>query len=343
MVVHPEVEKHGEALAAGVEVGVLLDGYVDLSEQHRIRPSQQDEVPELLEEPVTVSSRVGGAGPLHHVRHRVHSEAGHSEPQPEPDDPVDLLTYLGISQLEVWLVTVEGVAVVLLGHLVPCPDPILDRREDLADPGVMGFVGPDVVVAERGVPVPAGLLEPGMLGGRVLRHQIDHHPKSQVLRGLQQVGHVGKVAEPRVDGDVVHHVIAAVAIGRTVEREQPDAVSAEAADVLEPLGDTLEVTPPVTVGVAEEGDVDLVDHRVAVPQGLHQDPLAAGRYAQARRTSCVPRRTGQEAEPSICWARYCAMPTRSMASSWLSNQSACCSSSRTISSKTAAVPWSPSS
>ena len=46
---------------------------------------------------------------------------------------------------------------------------------------------------------------------------------------------------------------------------------------------------------------------------------------------------------TICWARYCGSPTRSIASSWLSNQSACFSSSRTISSKTAAVPWSPRS
>src|ERR1700712_4436581 len=39
-------------------------------------------------------------------------------------------------------------------------------------------------------------------------------------------------------------------------------------------------------------------------------------------------------------ARYCWMPTRAIASSWPSNQSACPSSSRTDSSKNAVVPWS---
>ena len=45
----------------------------------------------------------------------------------------------------------------------------------------------------------------------------------------------------------------------------------------------------------------------------------------------------------ICWARYWASPTRSIAPSCASNQSTCFSSSRTISSNTEAVPWSPRS
>jgi hypothetical protein len=116
-----------------------------------------------------------------------------------------------------------------------------------------------------------------MLDGGVLGDEVDDDPQAQGLRLVEQDRQVRDVTEPGIDREVVGDVVPAVVVRRRVERQQPQAVGAEPADVLQSLGDPAEVAPPVSVGVQEERDVDLVDNRVAVPQRLRRPSPPASR------------------------------------------------------------------
>jgi hypothetical protein len=88
---------------------------------------------------------------------------------------------------------------------------------------------------------------------------------------------VGQVAVLRQDGEEVGDVVAAVAQGRLVEGQQPEAVDAEPLQVVELVDEAPEVAGPVTAGVLEPPHEDLVEHRSLVPaMVVGVDPLPAG-------------------------------------------------------------------
>ena len=126
--------------------------------------------------------------------------------------------------------------------------------------------------------------------------------------------------------------------------------SGEAAVVAGPLWSRL---PAVQNGRAYAVDDDVfytgIGLKAATLQLEQLEELLADWAPDARegpspRRGRGPRTSGQAGVSVVIWAaRYCCPPTRSMAASCASNQSACFSSSRTISSNTDAVPWSPSS
>ena len=72
---------------------------------------------------------------------------------------------------------------------------------------------------------------------------------------------VGQVAVLGQDGEEVADVVAAVAEGRLVEGQQPEAVDAEPLEVVELLGQAPEVAGAVVVGVEEAADEHLVEDR----------------------------------------------------------------------------------
>ena len=65
---------------------------------------------------------------------------------------------------------------------------------------------------------------------------------------------------------VVGDVVAVVAAGRGIERQQPQRGDAEVLQVVELLGQAGEVADAVVVAVGERLDVKLIDDRVLVPE-----------------------------------------------------------------------------
>ncbi len=278
MVVRPEVEQHGHALLPVVAevVGVLVGCDIHLAEQHRPGALLRDGGAQLAHEPLAVGVGPGGPGPLQHHGDGVHPEARDAHPQPERDDAVQLVAHPRVVEREVGLVRVEGVPVELLRLVVPRPRLRLDVGEHRLDV-VVRLVGPDVVVAVGRPAVVPRLLEPAVLVGGVLGDQLDQQVQTEVLRRLEQVSHVGQVAQARVDGEVVADVVAAVAEGRGVEGQHPHARGAEPAQVVQPLGDAAQVAPAVFVRVGEEAGIELIDDRVGVPGGAHRGPHLSSR------------------------------------------------------------------
>ena len=120
-----------------------------------------------------------------------------------------------------------------------------------------------------------------MLVGRVVEHEVDEHAHPALTGGGDQVVEILEAAEARIDAVVVGDVVAAVASRRGIERQQPEGVDPQPAQVRQALAHASQISGPVPVAVAKGRDVDRVDDGVR--------PLGADGSGHGRR---VPRSPG---------------------------------------------------
>ncbi len=205
---------------------------------------------------------------LDEIGHGVEPEAVHSHlRQPEAGDVARLLAHGGSFVVQVGHPAPEDGVVVLVAQrgLVPhvlAPRPLrrrLARREP--EPAAMGRRR----IAER-------LLEVRVLARRMVQHEVHQHADAALVRLGHQPLEIGVGTVVRLDLVVVGHVVAVIA-GRLGHRHQPEAARAQiragaripVVDVVERLGESVEVADPVTVAVAEGADEDLVAGRSLRP------------------------------------------------------------------------------
>ena len=86
------------------------------------------------------------------------------------------------------------------------------------------------------------------------------------LRLRHEAAEVAHRAEVGIDAAVVGDVVAVVAAGARIERQQPERGDAEVLQVVELLGQPGEIADAVVVAVGERLDVKLIDDRVLVPE-----------------------------------------------------------------------------
>ncbi len=162
----------------------------------------------------------------------------------------------------------EAVPVELAGFRIPGPVRFLGIRED--DPRARVFlvgIAPDIPVAGTGIRVrTAGALEPVVLVGRVVDDEFGDDPQAALLGFLDEAAEILHRPEIGVDVAVIGDVIAVVAAGGGVERQQPQRGDAEILQIPQFLGQPGKVADAVIVAVGEGLDVELVDDRILVPE-----------------------------------------------------------------------------
>ncbi len=260
------------ALVAVAEVGGgVLRPLVGLGQQHAAGVVLVHVGAELPEEGVRLRQVLAvGALALVQVGHGVEAHPVHPQVEPEIHGLRHGVPHPGVVVVQVGLVGVEPVPVVGLGHRVPRPVRRLEVLEDDAGVGVaLRRVAPHVEVPPPAAPHrPPGPLEPGVLVGGVVDDQLRDHPQAAGV-GLPEKGlEVAQRAVVGVDAGVVGDVVAVVLQRRRVERQQPDRRDPEVLQVVEPGGQAAKVADPVAVAVGEGTDVELVDDRVLVPEGI---------------------------------------------------------------------------
>jgi hypothetical protein len=249
----------------------LVHWFVRLGEQDRVAAPPRDERAEVAQVVVRVADgragSLGAAGFLLDQEGRgIHTEARQPELQPEPDDPAQLVADVRVVDVEVGLVGHETVHVPAVDALVVRPDRLLDAGEDHAFVDIRRLlVRPDVEIVERRVAV-ARLPEPWVVLRRVVHDEVGDHPDAAAAGGPHEVDEITQAPEPWIDAVVVADVVAVVAVGRRVERLEPDARDADAREVVDLLGRPGEVADAVAVEVAEGVNVEAVDDRVLPPQ-----------------------------------------------------------------------------
>ncbi len=119
------------------------------------------------------------------VRHGVEPQAVDPEIEPEPHDAEHGLDHLGIVEVEIGLVRIEAMPVVGLGDRIPGPVGTLGVDEDDARALVFLIgVRPDIEVARyRAWLGAAGALEPWMLVGRMVDHQLGDDAQTALVGG----------------------------------------------------------------------------------------------------------------------------------------------------------------
>jgi hypothetical protein len=167
-------------------------------------------------------------------------------------------------------VRVEAVPVVGPSDGVPGPVGRFEVLEDDARFSVtLRRVVPHVEVAFGGARCCAARpLEPRVLRGGVVDDQLGDDPQPTMVGLVEEAAEVVQRAVVGVDACVVGDVVAAVAQGRRVERQEPQRGDTEVLEVAEALGEASEVTDAVAVRVLERAQVHLVDDRVLVPLGV---------------------------------------------------------------------------
>ncbi len=118
-----------------------------------------------------------------------------------------------VVEVQIRLMVEEPVPEVLAGDRIPRPVRSLGVLEDDRHARVLLIgVAPDVEVALRRAPRrPPRRLEPGMLIGRVVDHELRDDPKAAIVRGIQERQEVPSRAVARMNAVVVRDVVAVVA------------------------------------------------------------------------------------------------------------------------------------
>jgi hypothetical protein len=270
--VHPRHEREVEvhvALVALAEVGGgVLGPLVGFGEQHARLEARVHVRAQLAQELVGLR-QVLAVRPLGlvEVRHGVEAHPVDAHAEPEVHHAQERLLHVGVLEVEVGLVRVEAVPEVLPRDGIPRPVRRLEVLEDdtrLAVP--LGRVAPHVEapLARAGGRAP-GPLEPRVLIGGVVEHELGDHAQAALVRLVEEEAEVVERAELGVHVGVVGDVVAVVALGRGIERQEPQGRDAEVLQIVELGGEAAEIADAVAVGVIEGSDAHLVDDRVLVP------------------------------------------------------------------------------
>ena len=275
-----EVERH-VALVALAEVRAhVLGPLIRLGEQHPVLVARVHVRADLLQHEMRFRQvLVVRSLALAEIRNGIQPEAVDAHVRPRLQDLQHRAHDMRIVEVEVRLMAEEAVPVVLLRHRIPRPVRGLGVGEDDARALVLLVaVAPHVVVAlARALRRAPRRLEPGVLVGGVVDHELGDHLEPAAMR----LGHEGAevLARPvvRMHVAVIGDVVAVVLERRRIERQQPHRVDAELLDVVELGGEAGEVADAVAVRVEERLDVQLVDDRVLVPErGVRQRGLRLG-------------------------------------------------------------------
>ncbi len=264
-----EVEAHVTLVAVAEVVDEVRRPLVGLGQQHPVRMGRVDLLAQLAQQRVGLGQVLARAPvALEQVGHGIESEPVEPEVEPEAHDAEHRLDHGGVLVVEVGLMRIETVPVVLLAGLIPRPVRRLDVDEDHAR------LGPALVVVVPDVPVRLGIVtrrarldEPRVLVARVVHHQIGDDADAAPVSVVEELDEVVEEPEVGVHGEEVTDVVPAVAHGRGVERQQPQAVDAEPLQIVELGPQPREVADAVVVGVEEAAGEHFVEHTPPVPVG----------------------------------------------------------------------------
>ncbi len=137
-------------------------------------------------------------------------EVGHVDPkavdatiEPEAKDVVHCGDHLRVAPVQVGLLGQKQVQVPLAGVVVIRPCPAAEHRPPVVRRLALPTVAPEVPVPPRRVARRAGIDEPGVPIGGVVRHPVDQHAEAAVVRRGDQTIGILERAEDRIDVTIV--------------------------------------------------------------------------------------------------------------------------------------------
>ena len=134
-----------------------------------------------------------------------------------------------------------------------------------------------------------------MLVRGVVHHHIHQHPDVTLACLRHQPVKVRQRAVLRIDILVVRDVVAEVHLWRRIHRRQPDRIHSQLFQIVQPLGNPVQVADSVAVCVLKAAWINLVDDGILPPVSFCVDwvvMLEAG-FTSSGLSSCRQRRSRQ--------------------------------------------------
>ena len=262
---------HVAFVAIAEIVAHVLGPLVGLSQEQAVLVMLVDHRAHLLDHFMGLG-QVFVIGALAHaqVRNGVEAQAVHPHVEPKAHHADDGLYHFRVVVVEVRLVGEKTMPVIGLGLIVPLPVGGLGVGKD--DPRLLKFhdrIAPhiELALARSGRRLARGL-KPGVLVGGVVDHQLGNDTDAAPMRLVHEFSKIAQRAIVGMHIPVVGDVVAVVTHRRGVEGQQPDGVDAEVLHVVELFEQAAKIPAAVVVGISKGLDVQLIDNRVLVPQGI---------------------------------------------------------------------------
>src|SRR6266850_8209787 len=112
-------------------------------------------------------------------------------------------------------------------------------------------------------------LKPRMPIRGVIDHEIHNDTNAALLGSVRELDEIAQRAVARIHPVVIGNIVAIVAIGRWLERHQPDRRDTESVQVVETSCEPLKVADSIPVCIHEGGNGETIDHSVLVPKVIN--------------------------------------------------------------------------
>ena len=191
--------------------------------------------------------------------HHVDAEARDATVHPEAHGLVHLLPYGGIFPVEVALLRREGGQVIFAGLFILRPRAAAEEGHPVVRRAAV-FARAEIVIIPVGrIGVSERRLEPRVLIGCVVRHEIHHDADVPRLCLRDEAVEIRKRAVFRVDGIIIRNIIAIVPVGRGVDRREPNEVDPKFVQIIE-LGDhAAKIADAIPVCIIKRARPDLIN------------------------------------------------------------------------------------
>jgi hypothetical protein len=217
--------------------------------------------------------------------------------QPEIEHLFHDLVHRRVIEIQIRLVRIKAVPVISLGERIPRPIGSLEILEDDARvPVFFQRIAPDIQLALRRPGRGATrFLEPRILIRGVIDDQLRDHTQPALMRRGKEGAEVIERSVVRVDVEIIRDVVAVIAQGRRIKREQPDRGHAQFLEIIEFLDQPAEIADAVAVAVVKRLYMQFVNDRVFVPERITSEDIirhAANLCRRKRRAQFSRREKG---------------------------------------------------
>ena len=107
-----------------------------------------------------------------------------------------------------------------------------------------------------------------MLVRSVVDHQLADDAQAAPVRLAQKRLEIPQRTVNRVDARVVGNVVAVVAQGGGIKRQQPESRDPKILEIIQALGQAAKIPDPVPVAVGKAANVDLINDGIFVPERI---------------------------------------------------------------------------
>ena len=103
----------------------------------------------------------------------------------------------------------------------------------------------------------------------MVQHQIHNNPDVSFFRLCNQLFHVRKCSEDRVDILIIGNIVAIIVHRRTVNGRKPDRIDTQFFQIRQSFNNALQISDSIPVAVLKASGINLINYRIFPPVFFH--------------------------------------------------------------------------